>query len=170
MSSKNPYAKYESVFEIWPRVQAWTINGEYGLRVAGMHDTPARRKTADRLGVLAAILWAVLIGLAIHVEMFRIGNNLGPWIAAGFGLWAALAFFTSVLFLSYAEKPTIVLFSPNLIQIGEKTYDARIQHKFSMDVHKKSKDEADEELRAQQRGAGQAALRHSKYYRESFHI
>lgn len=170
MSSKNPYTKYESVFENWPRVQAWTVNSEHGLRVAGMHDTPTRRKTADRLSILAAIFWAVLIGSALYSQMFRIEDNPGPWMTAGFALWAFLSFLTPLPILSRAEKTTIVMFSPSFIQFGEKTYDAKIQHKFSMDVHRQAKEEADAELRAQQRGKGQATIRHSKYYRESFHI
>lgn len=174
MSSKNPYAQYETLFEGWPSVHAWSVRGENGMRVAGWHNTPDRSKRADSLSFMAMIGWAALIGFCFYTAYpgIKHNNQWGPefWAMVAVLAWIVLSFVTYCVLCRRASKATIVCLSPSFIQIGEKVYDARVQHKFSMDIHRKAKEEADEELRAQQRGPEYADTRHTKYYRNAYHI
>jgi hypothetical protein len=170
MTSENPYKKYEYLFENWPWVKAQDVRGENGMKVSGWHDTPEGRKTAHTRALIVNILWAALIGFCFHAEFHKIQHHAGLWAGGAVGVWMVLAVASCLVFDFRAMKGTAVQFSPSHIQIGEKVYDARVQHKFSMDVHRKAKEEADKELQAQQRGPGYADVRHKKYYRDAFHI
>jgi hypothetical protein len=168
MIAQNPYKKYESAFEGWPDVRAMKVHGENGMVVGGRHFTPERDKGLDALTVFWAIFWGVIIALAFRNNKDAIWDQAEAWTMAACGLWAALIWFSRLTFRPYLQKPTVVYFSPRHIQIGQRVYDASLQHKFSMDIHRKAADEADAELRAQQRG--KSHVRHFKYYRKSFHI
>ena len=172
MKSENPYKKYVHLFEGWPDVYPWKVQGEHGMRVAGKHSTPCRLKKANNLSLAAVIAYAVILGLLFRAEFDWIrDHNPEAWAAGAIALFAFLSLFTyAALDVRAAEKPTAVYLSPSFIKIGEKVYDARVQHKFSMDVHRKAKEEADAELRAQQREPKNASIRHKKYYRDAFHI
>lgn len=170
MNSENPYKKYEALFERWPGVRAAQVGGENGMRVAGYHYTPGRTKMADALTIMVAVFWAGLLGMCFYTQYFRIWQDAEMWAAIAVGVWMLLTFASFLIITSRSSKATIVYFSPSHIQIGQKTYDARVQHKFSMDIHRKAKEEADAELRAQQRNPKNASIRHKKYYRDAFHI
>jgi len=88
-------------------------------------------------------------------------------------MWAVLCFFIHMVLRDKSQKPTVVAISPNFIQIGERVYEAKVQHKFTMDLHRRAKEEerAEElaEKRAAQRGA-RPVWRHLRYYRDSYHV
>lgn len=170
MTSENPYQKYERLFEDWPWVKAQDVQGEHGMKVSGWHETPDGLKSAHMRSFLVNVLWFALIGYGFHAEFHKIRLHAGLWACAGFALWIVLAFVSRFILEYRAMKGTAVYFSPSHIKIGQKIYDAKVQHKFSMDVHRKAKEEADDELRVQQRGPGYADTRHKRYYREAHHI
>lgn len=170
MTAQNPYKKYETAFEGWPSVAARRVRGENGMQVGCRHFTPDRQKTADMLTVLAALVWGAGLAACFYVRRYDIAGQEELWTAVACALWVALVAGSRFLIRPYLEKTTIVLFSPSHIQIGHRVYDTRLQHKFSMELYRKAADEADAELRAQQRGQGRAHVRHFKYYRKAFHI
>jgi hypothetical protein len=174
MDSKNPYEKYLALFEKWPSVFAETVQGEHGMRVGGWHQTPDGAKTASSRLSWAMFGWGVSLAYLVlgahpylrHNEYF----GMKTCSALAFIVWVVLCFFTDFVLDQRSLKKTEVGISPSFIQLGEKVYDARVQHKFTMDVHRKAKEEADEELRVQQRGPGSADTRHPRYYRDGYHI
>lgn len=170
MNSENPYKKYESLFEGWPIVGAQEVRGEQGMKVSGWHYTPDGLKRAHAWAFAASIFWLALIVFCFFAEFHRIRDHAWLWAGGAFSLWRLLAFFSRSVLERRSLKGTAVYFSPSCIQIAGKVYDPRVQHKFSMDVHRKAKDEADAELREQQRGPGYADTRHKKYYRDAFQI
>ena len=174
MDSKNPYEKYEALFEKWPSVFAELVQGEHGMRVSGWHETPEDLEGASVLNFCArVVLGALLVCCLIAVHPYLKHNEyFGTTTCAmlAFIAWITLSVLTYRFLHKRLLKKTVVLISPSHIQIGEKVYDAKIQHKFSMDLHRKAKEEADAELRMQQRGPGYADTRHSRYYRDSYHI
>ena len=174
MSSKNPYEKYLSLFEKWPQVTASPVQSEDGMRVAGWHNTPDGAKRASVRGFWAMIVWGASLGyclLAAHPHL-RHNEYFGMKTCAALAviIWAILSFLTYFVLDERSLKKTVVCISPRFIQIGEKVYDALVQHKFTMDLHRKAKEEADEELRVQQRGPAHADTRHPRYYRDGYHI
>ena len=174
MDSKNTYEKYEALFEKWPSVFAELVQGEHGMRVGGWHETPDGAKRASDRGFWAMLVWGASLAyclLAAHPHL-RHNEYFGMKTCAALMLivWWVLCHFTDSVLRVRALKKTVVRISPSFIQLGEKVYDARVQHKFSMDIHRKAKEEADEELRAQQRGKDNADTRHARYYRDGYHI
>ena len=170
MSSENLYKKYEPLFEDWPCVKALDVRGEHGMKVSGWHETPDRIRAAHTRAFIAKVFWLALIGFCFYTEFHQIRHHVGLWAGVAVGVWILLALVSRFILEYRAMKGTAVILSPSHIQIGEKVYDARVQHKFSMDVHKKAKKEADDELREQQSGPRYADVRHKKYYRDAFHI
>lgn len=148
MTAQNPYKKYETAFEGWPSVAARRVRGENGMQVGCRHFTPDRQKTADMLTVLAALVWGAGLAACFYVRRYDIAGQEELWTAVACALWVALVAGSRFLIRPYLEKTTIVLFSPSHIQIGHRVYDTRLQHKFSMELHRKAADEADAELRA----------------------
>jgi hypothetical protein len=177
MNSKNPYQKYEDLFEGWPLVTASTVRGEHSLRVAGKHNTPDRLKRTSDLTLCAMVGYGALLAFCLYAERFNIEYNetYNPqtWLEVAVVVWVMLTGCTYLFLSMKAEKATVVGISPNFIQIGERVYDAKVQHKFTMDLHRKAKEEeraeALAEKRASQRGA-RPLWRHLRYYRESYHI
>ena len=179
MSSKNPYEKYETLFEGWPGVQAYPVRGEHGMRVAGKHNTPDRLKRALNLSLCAAIGYGALFAFCLYAEKYNIeySERFNPqmWPELAVVVWVMLSLSTYMFLRAKAEKVTVVGIAPNFIQIGGNFYDARVQHNFTMALHKKAKEEerkeAHAERRAQQRGTNTVFTGHlSRYYRDSYHI
>ena len=172
--NQNPYEKYIPLFEKWPPVTAASVQGEPGLRVSGWHETPDGAKWASKWGFRAMLYWGVSLAYCLIAARHSLSHHeyFGMKTCAGlvFILWAVLSVLTDIVFDIRAEKATIVLLSPSFIQIGGKVYDARVQHKFTMDLHCKAKEEADAELQEQQSGKDNAHVRHARYYRDSYHI
>ena len=173
-SYKNSYEKYIPLFEKWPHVTAASVQGESGLRVSGWHDTPEGAKWATDWGFRAMFAWGASLGYCLIAAHPHLQHNeyfgMKTCTVLVFILWVVLSILTGIVFSLRAEKAKIILLSPSFIQIGEKVYDARVQHKFTMDLHRKAKEEADADLREQQRGPGYADTRHKRYYRDSYHI
>jgi len=178
MNSKNPYQQYEELFEGWPDVYAMTVRGEHGLRVAGRHPTPDNYKKANNLSLAAAVTSGAFLAWCFYVIYPDVKYNeqydAASWavilaLAWGFVSMGAWLFFTGKRSL----KTTIVFISPNHIQINGRDYDAKVQHKFTMALHRRAKEEerAEElaEKRAAQRGT-RPVWRHFRYYRDSYHI
>ena len=174
MDSKNPYEKYEALFEKWPSVFAELVQGEHGMRVGGWHQTPDGAKRASSRFFWAMLGWGASLGYCLLATHPHLRHNeyfgMKTCSALTFIVWVVLCFFTDSALDKRSLKKTEVCISPSFIQLGEKVYDARVQHKFTMDVHRKAKEEADEELRVQQRGPGTADTRHARYYRDGYHI
>jgi hypothetical protein len=170
MTSDNPYKQYERLFEGWPEVKACQVGDENGMVVAGRHHTPGKLKMFDTLSVLAAIFWASPFIYLLHDSYHDIRANFAMWCAGSFGIWGILSFYSYSTLHPMGKKLTCVLLSSSHIDIGGKVYDARVQHKFTMSLHRKAKEEADAELRAQQRDPKRADTRKRKYYRDAYHI
>ena len=173
-SDKNPYEKYIPLFEKWPHVTVASVQGEPGLRVSGWHDTPEGAKSASTRGIWAMIAWGTSLTYLLSAAWHHLQHNeyfgIKTFSVLAFIAFAVLSVLTYIVFDLRAQKKTVALISPGHIEIGGKTYDAKIQHKFTMDLHRKAKEEADAELRAQQRGKDNADIRHPRYYRDSYHI
>ena len=179
MNSKNPYRKYESLFEGWPDVHALTERGEHGLRVAGRHFTPENVKRADALCLMVVFLWGALVGWIYYIQYPYLKYGLSSYDVETGAELAILAwvFLSGVTYLLRQYRPplkeTVVFISPNHIFINGRGYDAKVQHKFTMGLHRRAKEEerAEElaEKRAAQRGT-RPVWRHLRYYRDSYHI
>ena len=180
MSSKNPYRKYEGLFEGWPGVHALTERGEHGLRVAGRHFTPENVKRADALCLMVVFLCGALVGWIYYTQYPYLKYGLSSYdVETGaelaIAVWVLLSSITCyyLKIMRPPQKETVVFISPNHILIGGRSYDAKVQHKFTMGLHRRAKEEerAEElaEKRAAQRGT-RPVWRHLRYYRDSYHI
>ena len=177
--NSNPYKNYEAIFEEWPLVTASPVRGEHGMRVAGKHNTPDRLKRALDLSLCAAIGYGALFAFCLYAEnpyiQYNERFNTQTWAELAVIVWTMLSFFTYMFLSARAGKVTVVGIAPNFIQIGGNVYDARVQHNFTMSLHKKAKEEerkeAHAERRAQQRGQNTVFAGHlQRYYRDSYHI
>ena len=173
----NPYQKYEALFEDWPLAQALPVRDEYGMRIAVMHATPDKYKMAHNLtlvsvAVLGAFFAWCFYSIYPDVQYYeRYGAEFWAWALTG--SWMLMSFFAWRTFIDRALATTKVSISPNYIEINGRVYDAKVQHNFTMDLHRRAMEEerAEElaERRAQQRGT-RPVWRHFRYYRDSYQI
>ena len=178
----NPYQKYEALFEDWPLAQALPVQDEQGMRIAVMHATPDKLKRAHNftLAVVFAsgAFYAWAFSYMYHDLEYGVESGYsqhGPKIVAGIliALWMVVSFCAWRTFVGRARATTKVSISPNYIEINGRVYDAKVQHNFTMDLHRRAMEEerAEElaERRAQQRGT-RPVWRHFRYYRDSYQI
>jgi len=175
--NNNPYQKYEALFEDWPLAQALPVQDEQGMRIACMHSTPDKYKMAHNLTLAAVAALGAFFAWCFYVIYTDVQYNeqydAQSWAWALIGSWMFFSFLAWRTLIGRALATTKVSISPNYIEINGRVYDAKVQHKFTMDLHRRAMEEerAEElaERRAQQRGT-RPVWRHFRYYRDSYQI
>ena len=173
----NPYKKYEYLLEDWPGGFAWPVQDEHGMCISCSHATPDKIKRARNLTLAFVIGYGAFFAYCFYFAYpdLKYRDEYGLQFVGSIllGLWLLMSFVGWFGFHRRAVEPTKVAISPNHIEIGNQVYDARVQHRFTMDLHRRAREEerAEEyaERRAAQRGSG-FVWRPLRCYRDSYHI
>ena len=176
-NADNPYKKYEYLLEGWPGGFAWQVQGEHGMCISCGHATPDRLKMAHTYTFMFMVGLGALLGyffyLAYSDPTYNMQDGTDFLAKLLVGFWLLMSFIARWGFIRNAKKATNVLISPNYIEIGAQVYDARVQHRFTMELHHRAREEerAEEyaERQAEKRGS-RVLWRPFRYYRDSYHI